>query len=120
MGQRQPRVYSQCLCSSRKLVSNEYHCLNGLVYISNCSEHERPCRKRALLLCQAGPEVHEIFKTLPDTGEEKDFNKAAKALTKHIEPGQNRIYQTYMFRQATQQENEIIDEYQMSNLIKTT
>ena len=33
------------------------------------------------------------------------------ALTKHFEPEKNRIYQTYMFRQATQQENETIDEY---------
>ena len=43
-----------------------------------------PSRKRALLLYQAGPEVHEIFKTLPDTGDEKDFDKAVQALTKHV------------------------------------
>ena len=70
-----------------------------------------PSSKRALLLYQAGPEVHEIFKTLPDTGDEKDFDKAVQALTKHFELGKNRIYQTYMFRQATQQENETIDDY---------
>ena len=63
-------------------------------------------RKRALLLYQAGPEVHEIFKTLPDTGDEKNYEAAVNALTAYFEPEKNRIYQTYMFRQATQQDNE--------------
>ena len=81
---------------------------NTFLIASNIKD---PSRKRALLLYQAGPEIHEIFKTLPDTGDEKDFDKAVQALTKHIEPEKNRIYQTYMFRQATQQENETIDEY---------
>ena len=75
------------------------------------SNTKGPSRKRALLLYQAGPEVHEIFKTLPNTGDEKDFDKAVQALTKNFEPEKNRIYQTYMFRQATQQENENIDKY---------
>ena len=58
-------------------------------------------RKRALLLYQAGPEVHEIFKTLPDTGDEKDFDKAVQALAKHFEPEKNRIYPTYIYVQAS-------------------
>jgi hypothetical protein len=57
-------------------------------------------RKRALLLYQAGPEVHEIFKTLPDTGDEKNYEAAVNALTAYFEPEKNRIYQTYMFRQV--------------------
>ena len=61
-------------------------------------------RKRALLSHEAGPEVHEIFKTLPDIGDDKDHDKAVQALTKHFEPKKNRTYQTYMFRQATQQD----------------
>ena len=82
---------------------------NTFLIASNIKD---PSRKRALLLYQGRPEVHKIFKTLPDTGDEKDFdNKAVQALTKHFEPEKNRIYQTYMFRQATQQENETIDEY---------
>ena len=68
-------------------------------------------RKRALLLYQAGPEVHEIFKTLPDTGDEKNYEAAVNALTAYFEPEKNRIYQTYMFRQASQQDNETIDEF---------
>ena len=41
-------------------------------------------RKRALLLYQAGPEVHEIFKTLPDTGDEKNYTKLLSMPSLHI------------------------------------
>jgi hypothetical protein len=67
-------------------------------------------RKRALLLYQAGPEVHEIFKTLEE-GETKDFKSAVKALTEYFEPEKNVIYRTYVFRQATQGKEESIDEF---------
>ena len=70
---------------------------NTFLIASNIKD---PSRKRALLLHQVGPEVHEIFKTLPDTGDEKDFDKALQVLTKHFEMEKNRIYQT------SQQENE--------------
>ena len=43
-------------------------------------------RKRALLLYQGGPEVHEIFKTFPDTGDEKNYEAAVNALTAYFEP----------------------------------
>jgi hypothetical protein len=32
-------------------------------------------QKRALLLHYAGPDVDDIFETLPDTGEDKDYKK---------------------------------------------
>ena len=67
-------------------------------------------RKRALLLYQAGSEVYEIFKTLEED-EAKDFKSAVKALTKYFEPEKNVIYQTYVFRQATQGKDEGIDEF---------
>ena len=66
-------------------------------------------RKRALLLYQAGPEVHEIFKTLTDTGEE--YETAKKALTKHFEPAKNPIFEIYNFRQAKQRADESTDEF---------
>jgi hypothetical protein len=66
-------------------------------------------RKRAILLYQAASEVHELFKTLPDTRDEKNYEAAVNALTVYFEPEKNRIYQTYMFRQASQQDNETID-----------
>ena len=68
-------------------------------------------RKRALLLYTAGPEVAKIFKTLEDTGEAKEFKKPVDALTKYFEPQKNRIYQIYLFRQATQTPEETIDQF---------
>ena len=68
-------------------------------------------QKCAILLYQSGPEVFEIFKTLPDTGEAKDFKKAADALTAHFEADKNKIYQTYLFRQAKQMTTETIDQF---------
>ena len=68
---------------------------NTFLVASNIKD---PSRKRALLLYQARPEVHEIFKTLlvPDTRDEKDYDKAVQALTRHFEPEKNWIYQTYV------------------------
>ena len=43
-------------------------------------------RKRALLLYSAGEEVSDIFKTLPDQGEEKDYAKAVTALNVIFSP----------------------------------
>ena len=57
------------------------------------------------------PEVSEIFKTLDDTGKAKDFDKAVDALTEYFEPVKNRIYQTYLFRQDTQGQEETIDQF---------
>ena len=37
-------------------------------------------QKRALLLYQAGPETQDIFETLPDRGDAKDFAKAMEKL----------------------------------------
>ena len=65
-------------------------------------------RKRALLLYQARSEVYEIFKTLEE-GKVKDFKSAVKTLTKYFEPKKNVIYQTYVFRPATQGKGEEID-----------
>ena len=72
---------------------------------------KEPQRQRALLLYQAGPEVYNICKTLPDTGDEKDYKKAVDAVTKHSEPDKNHIFKVYNFRQATQKTRETIDEF---------
>ena len=68
-------------------------------------------QKRAILLYQAGPEVYEIFKTLPNTAEAKDFKKAVDTLSAYFEPDKNKMYQTYMFRQAKQIPSETVDQY---------
>ena len=44
-------------------------------------------QKRAVLLHYSGPEVDEIFDTLEDTGEDKDYKKAVEKLTAHFTGG---------------------------------
>ena len=67
--------------------------------------------KRALLLYSAGEEVSDIFKTLPDRGEEKDYAKAVTALNGYFQPKVNKTYEVYMFRNATQNSGESLDSY---------
>eukprot|EP00795_Rhopilema_esculentum_P011067 gene11067-19928_t len=66
-------------------------------------------RKPALLLYQAGPEVYEVFKTLPDTGKSNNYTKAKDALTKHFKPAKNPIFEIFNFRQAKQRADETLD-----------
>ena len=40
-------------------------------------------RKRALLLYSAGEEVSDVFETLPDRGEDKEYDKAVAVLKRH-------------------------------------
>ena len=68
-------------------------------------------RRRALLLYQVGDDVFKIFKTLSDTGEDNDDDAAVAALTKYFGPAKNTLYQTSLFRQVSQREDETIDEF---------
>ena len=58
-------------------------------------------RKRAMLLHYAGEQVYDIFVTLPDKGEAKDFDKAITALATYFSPKTNIDFEVYMFRQST-------------------
>ncbi|CAB3998539.1 Transposon Tf2-9 poly [Paramuricea clavata] len=70
-----------------------------------------PKRQRALLLYQAGARVREIFKQLPDTGEDKDYDIAKAKLLAHFEPQKNRRYEVYRFRKAVQEPRETLDQF---------
>jgi len=61
-----------------------------------------PKRKRALLLHYAGPDVDEIFDTLPNTGEDNDYDTAVAKLHEYFSPQVNTTYEVYNFRQAKQ------------------
>ena len=52
-------------------------------------------RKRALLPYLAGPKVETIFATLPDTGEENDFDTAEQKLTEYFAQKKHSIRVTY-------------------------
>ena len=66
-------------------------------------------QKRALLLHNGGPEVDEIFDTLQDDGEDKDYEKAVEKLTTHFSPRVNVMYEVYTLRQAKQKDGETLD-----------
>ena len=68
-------------------------------------------RKRALLLYQAGPCVHEIFRQIPNTGDAAAYKTTVDKLTEHFEPQRNRLYEIYKFRTTNQQANETIDQF---------
>ena len=68
-------------------------------------------RQRALLLYQAGSRVREIFRQLPDTGEDDDIHTAIEKLNSYFEPQKHRLYEVYKFRQTRQEVNESIDQY---------
>ena len=68
-------------------------------------------RKRAVLVYSAGEEVSDIFETLPDPGEEKDYAKAVTALNTYFQPKVNKTYEIYMFRNASQNSGESLDSY---------
>ncbi|CAB4030355.1 Hypothetical predicted protein, partial [Paramuricea clavata] len=70
-----------------------------------------PKRKRALLLYQAGPRVREIFKQIPETGTDTDYDIAKQKLKAYFDPQKNRRYEVYRFRQTTQEHNETLDQF---------
>ena len=70
-----------------------------------------PTRKRALLLYSSGEEVSDIFETLPDQGEDKDYKAAVDALNAYFQPKINKTYEVYKFRNAAQESGESIDSY---------
>ena len=59
-------------------------------------------QKRALLLYLSGPDVQELFDTLPDTGEDKGFDVVVKKLTDYFAPKPNTDFEIFKFRQAIQ------------------
>ena len=68
-------------------------------------------RKRALLLHYIGSSAIDIFETLTDTGDEKDYKRAMDHLTEHFTPKRNVDYEIYLFPQARQQPNETLDQF---------
>ena len=61
-----------------------------------------------MLLYLAGSAVEDIFETLSDLGEAKDFKIAHEKLTEYFTPNKNATYEVYVFRQARQHEKETL------------
>jgi hypothetical protein len=81
---------------------------NNLMVALDISKSER---KRALLLHYVGELVNDVFDTLPNTGEAKDYELAITALNTYFIPQKNTEYEIYKFRQARQNDDESIDTY---------
>ena len=68
-------------------------------------------QKRALLLYSAGGEDQEIFETIPENGEDNDFDTAVTKLTEHFAPSHNIDFEIFQFRQARQHSGESLKEF---------
>lgn len=85
-----------------------------LGYLENffvLTEVTDPCTKRAMLLYLAGSELQELFDTLPDTGEDNDYEKATSALTAYFKSQINLDIEELTFRRAQQQKGETMHEF---------
>ena len=86
-----------------------------------------PPRKQALLLHYAGPEIDEIYDTLPIEAAAADgspidtYESTANALTRYFTPKTNAAFEIYNFRQAKQEATETIDAFvtRLRKLAKT-
>ena len=68
-------------------------------------------RRRALLLHLAGPDVQDIFATLPDTGEVTDYKKAVDALNLYFIPKVDTTYARHCFRKLSQAPGETVRQF---------
>ncbi len=67
--------------------------------------------KRALLLHYSGEEVNDLFDTLPDKGEDKNYKKACEALTSYFTPKKNVSFEIFKFRNLKHESHETVEEY---------
>ena len=79
----------------------------GLI-LNEDNENNRQ-RRRALMLHLAGPDVQDIFLTLPNTGDVKDYRKAVDALNAYFAPKVDTSYARHCFRQLVQAPGETRD-----------
>ena len=68
-------------------------------------------RRRAMLLHLAGPDLREIFTTLPDTGEATDYTRAVEALNAYFVPQVNSAFARQTFHQITQKPGETVQQF---------
>ena len=68
-------------------------------------------RRRALLLHLAGPDVQDIFSTLPDTGEATHYNEAVEALNAYFVPQVNTALSRHPFQKLHQKPGETVQQF---------
>lgn len=68
-------------------------------------------RRRALLLHLAGPDVQDVFSTLPDTGEPTDYHEAVDALNDYFVPQVNTALARHAFLKLQQKPEETVQQF---------
>jgi len=58
-------------------------------------------QKRALLLYQAGQSTQDIYDTLPNSGDEEDYETAMTKLNEYFWPEQNVDYEIFSFNRLS-------------------
>ena len=68
-------------------------------------------RRRALLLHLASTDVQNIFATIPDTGDVKDYKKVVDALNAYFSPKVDTTYARYSFIKLIQAPGETVRQF---------
>ena len=79
----------------------------GLIITEDANATTRQ-RRRAMLLHLAGPDVQEIFSTLPDIGEATDYAATVTALNGYFLPKVNAAFARQKFHRLQQKEGETV------------
>lgn len=65
--------------------------------------------KRSPLILYGGAEIYDLFETLPNTGDDDDYDAAVAALNRHFDPQLNSDFEKFKFKRAWQTETESVD-----------
>lgn len=82
----------------------------GLILTDDASDATKQ-QRRALLLHLAGQDVQDIFSTVPQTGEAKDYTAAVTALNTYFVPQVNAAYARQTFHKISQKEGETMQQF---------
>ena len=83
----------------------------GLIIDEEHTTNVNKQRRRALLLHMAGTDVQDIFATLPETGDVKDYKKAIDALNTYFVPKVDTAYARHSFRKLIQTPGETVRQF---------
>lgn len=82
----------------------------GLI-IGDDTEDAVKQRRRALLLHHAGPDTQDIFSTLNNTGDVKDYDAAVAALNRYFVPQVNATFARQTFHKISQNTGETVQQF---------
>ena len=104
-----PAVPPFCVSDHRTLAQRWEKWIKSLDYYIRASGVTDQKQKSAILFHLAGPDVQEIFETLPNTGD--DYKTALEKLNEYFQPKKNIPFERHVFRQAFQQPDESMDAF---------